>query len=55
MTNPVRPLSQSYGLPQMIIGRIVTGLGNGINVSELSVMYSHSHELTRFFLLQTST
>jgi len=25
--------TQSYGLAQMIIGRIVTGLGNGINVS----------------------
>jgi MFS family permease len=32
----------SYGIPQMIVGRIVTGLGNGINTSTVPVWHSET-------------
>lgn len=34
----------SYGIPQMIVGRIVTGLGNGINTSTVPVWHSETTE-----------
>jgi MFS family permease len=32
----------AYGIPQMIVGRIVTGLGNGINTSTVPVWHSET-------------
>ena len=32
----------SYGIPQLIAGRIVTGLGNGINTSTVPVWHSET-------------
>jgi MFS family permease len=34
----------SYGIPQMIVGRIVTGLGNGVNTSTVPVWHSECTE-----------
>lgn len=30
-------VSQSYGLAQMLVGRVVTGIGNGLNTSTIPV------------------
>lgn len=32
----------AYGIPQMIVGRIVTGLGNGVNTSTVPVWHSET-------------
>ena len=32
----------SFGIPQLIVGRIVTGLGNGINTSTVPVWHSET-------------
>ncbi|WWC70481.1 uncharacterized protein I206_104432 [Kwoniella pini CBS 10737] len=37
----------SFGIPQLIVGRIITGLGNGINTSTVPVWHSettHAHD-----------
>jgi MFS family permease len=34
--------TSSYGIPQLIVGRIVTGLGNGINTSTVPVWHSET-------------
>ena len=32
----------SFGYAQMVVARIVTGLGNGLNVSKAALMYLHT-------------
>jgi MFS family permease len=32
----------AYGIPQLIVGRVITGLGNGINTSTVPVWHSET-------------
>ncbi|KIR57902.1 hypothetical protein I312_105558 [Cryptococcus bacillisporus CA1280] len=36
----------SFGIPQLIVGRIVTGLGNGVNTSTVPVWHSETTQAT---------
>lgn len=45
----------AYGIPQMIVGRIVTGLGNGMNTSTVPVWHSetsHAHNRGRSLAIE---
>ncbi|OXG81338.1 hypothetical protein C350_03156, partial [Cryptococcus neoformans MW-RSA36] len=36
----------SFGIPQLIVGRIITGLGNGVNTSTVPVWHSETTQAT---------